>query len=108
MPWYVASVLANAAIMGVEYINRAMPGGWLHALPYTALLIVVAQWSLYHAWSNAPHWLMAWVVFTLGNSALRVAMVYLLAGHEVGSWGHVLAGSTAMMAGAFIIKEGLS
>ncbi len=108
MPWYVASLLANAAIMGVEYINRANPGGWLHALPQTAPLIVVAQWGLYHAWSGAPHWMLAWVVFALGNAALRVAAVYLFANGEVASWGHILAGTVAMLAGAFIIKEGLS
>lgn len=108
MPWYAASIIANAAIMGVEYINRTTPDGVLHALSRSALLIAVAQVCLYYAFNGAPHWLMAWAVFVLGNAGMRVCMVYLGAGHEVASWNFVLAGTTIMLVGTFIIKKGLT
>jgi uncharacterized membrane protein HdeD (DUF308 family) len=94
--------------MGVEFINRTTPGGWLHALPRSALLIVVAQWCLYRCWNGAPHWMIAWVLFALVNSIMRVALVYFVSGENVNNWWHVLAGVATMLLGSFLIKEGLS
>jgi len=108
VPWYVACLVANAAIMGVEYANRTHPDGWLHALRWSWPLIIVAQWSLYTAWSSAPNWLLAWAVFAIGNSALRVVAVYFGAGDEVDSWALVLGGITLMLTGSYIVKEGLT
>lgn len=107
MPWYLACVAANAAIIATEYINRITPGGWQNALPKTVLLIVFAQWCLYVAWNGAPHWFSAWVVFSVGNSIMRVVAVQLGAGHEVVSWGHALAGIALMVGGALVVKMGL-
>lgn len=107
IPWYVACMIANAGIMAVEYINRITPGGWHNALPKTLIFIVIAQWSLYHAWVHAPHWFSAWIVFTIGNSLMRILAVQLGASHEVVSWGHAIAGIAIMMAGALLVKMGL-
>lgn len=107
MPWWMASLISNAAIIVVEYLNRNTPGGWLAVLPRTAPLIVVAQWALYTAWHGAPTWMHAWVVFTLGNSCMRIAAVHAFAGHEVTSWPHAGLGILVITAGAFLVKEGL-
>ena len=105
--WVVACLISNVAIMAVEYINRVTPGGWHHAIPKTVLLIIVAQWALYTAWSQAPHWFSAWIVFSLGNTVMRIVAVHLGASDEVGSWPYVLAGIALMVCGSLIVKMGL-
>lgn len=107
LPWYLASLIANVAIIATEYLNRNATGGWTSVLPQTAPLIIVAQWCLFLAFNGAPHWLMAWAVFTIGNSLMRVATVGLTAG-EIASYPHVLLGIVIMVGGAFLLKEGLS
>ncbi len=107
MPWYVASLLSNVCIMYVEYMNRGAAGTFWQTLPYTAVPIVLAQWCLFHTWNNAPHWMVAWVVFAIGSSIMRVGAVYLGAGDEISQWPHVLLGVTVMLAGALLVKEGL-
>lgn len=107
MTWWLASLIANVSIIFTEYTNRAHPGGWTEALPYTFLPIVLAQWCLWLSFSGAPHWLTAWAVFTVGNSVMRVGGVYVMSGHEVTSWSHALLGITVMIGGAFLVKEGL-
>lgn len=93
--------------MAVEYINRVTPGGWHNALPKTVLFIFVAQWALYHAWSQAPHWFSAWIVFSLGNTVMRIVAVQLGASDEVTHWSYVLAGITLMVGGSLLVKMGL-
>lgn len=108
MPWWVASLLANICIMGVEYFNHAGGyGSWMRTLPRTGPLILVAQWGLYRAFSESPNWMMAWAVFTLGNAVMRVAANAVLAGNQIGSWLHVLTGVAVMMLGSLVLKGGL-
>lgn len=108
VPWWAASLLANLCIMGVEYFNHAGNyGSWPVTLLRTGPLIILAQWGLYHAFSGATHWLMAWTVFTLGNAVMRICAVYLLQGNQVGHWGHITAGASVMVLGALWLKEGL-
>lgn len=108
MPWWVPSLVANACIIATEYLNASAKGGWASVLPRTAVLIVVAQYCLFKSFNGAPHWLVAWAVFTIGNSGMRVAWVSLAGGeHSVGSWTHALLGITVMIGGAFLVKEGL-
>ena len=99
-------MIANVAIIATEYLNRTGVGGWTSVLPQTFPLIVVAQWSLYHAFNNAPHWFMAWVVFTVGNSIMRISAVGIM-GDKVSSWPLALGAIGVMMAGAFLMKSAL-
>lgn len=106
--WILASVLANACIIAVEYLNHA--GGYASfgaALLRTWPLILVAQWGLFVAFSSSPHWMAAWAVFTVGNSLMRVAAVSAKGG-EITSYPHILLGVAVMIAGSMVIKEGLS
>lgn len=107
IPWWIASLVSNVAIIYTEYINRSTAGGWEHALPKTLGPIILAQFCLYIAFNQAPHWLAAWAFFTIGNSLMRVVAVYFFDVGRIGSWSHVLLGITVMLAGAFLLKEGL-
>lgn len=108
MNWILAGLLANVAIQATEYINRHWGDGtWWSVLPMTVPLIAVAQWALFVGFRGAPHWMAAWAAFSLGNSLMRVALVYLT-GQPIGSWPYVLGGVTIMLAGGLVLKEGLA
>lgn len=104
--WVFWSLVSNAAIMAVEYLNRYHSSdGWLHTLQWTALPIILAQFGLYKAWSGAPHFLAAWLVFTLGNSAMRLSLVHWGTEESFAWWGTV--GVALMLGGAYVVKEAL-
>ena len=107
MPWWVASLMSNVAIIATEYLNRVSPSLSV-ALPRTIPFIIVAQLCLYQAWNGAPHWMMAWVVFVIGNASARILSVYAFAEHEIASWPLLLGGVAVMLGGSLIIKQGLS
>ena len=108
IPWWAASLIANAAIIGIEYLNHAGGyGSWHLTLIRTGGLIVIAQWALYRSFSGAEHWLTAWAVFAIGNAIMRMLGVGLLAGNQIGSWNHVMLGTAVMIGGSWILKEGL-
>ncbi len=109
MTWWVASIVSNVAIIAIEYLNRTRDfESFLHALPYTGVLIVIAQWALFQNWSGAPHWLMAWVVFAVGNAVMRTAVVGITGTDGIGDWSMVLIGTATMLAGSLVLKQGLS
>ena len=78
----------------------------ISVLPRTAPLIVLAQYCLFRSFNEAPHWLMAWAVFTVGNSIMRVSVVRFF-GADVSNWPYAIAGISVMMGGAFLVKESL-
>ena len=107
MTWWVASLVSNACIVMVEYLNRtAPPGDLVAALKNTWPLIAVAQVCLFYSFNGAPHLMIAWLVFALGNSTMRMGMVYTT-GQPIGSWPLVLAGVTGMLACSYVLKLGL-
>ncbi len=106
IPFWVFSLVSNGAIIGTEYLNRTATGGWLSVLPQTAPLIIVAQYCLFRAFNDAPHWFMAWAVFTVGNSAMRVLGVGFF-GERVANWPLALASIVVMMGGALLLKRSL-
>lgn len=106
MTWWIASLISNVAIIWTEYINRHATGTWASVLPQTFFLIVIAQYCLFRAFNGASHWFMAWAVFTVGNSIMRVSAVGLM-GEEVKSWPLALAAIAVMMGGAFLMKTAL-
>jgi hypothetical protein len=108
VPWWVAGLLANIAICGVEYFNRtrgAGGGGWLTVLPFTFPFIVLGQWALYRSWNGAPTMMVAWMYFTLGNNVIRLASSYWLVGERFG-W-QVPVGCAVMFAGSWLVKAGM-
>lgn len=108
LPWWVASIISNAAIICTEYLNRTGGGAWTDVLPKTIPLIIIAQWGLFACFSGAPSWFQAWMFFTIGNSAMRVIAVYTMQGQEIGSLGYVGGGVAVMLMGSYILKHGLS
>jgi len=106
MPWWLISLVSNVAIIATEYVNRTSPTQ-LHALRYTWILIVIAQTCLYYSYRGAPSLLIAWVVFTIGNSAVRLAMASTVLGEPFRpSW--ALLAALLMSAGAYCIKMATS
>ncbi len=103
--WWMASILANVAIGVVEYLNRT--AGYanfgtaiLHTLPFVA----AAQLGLFYAWRDAPSFMIAWAVFTVGNSLLRMVNAQFFVGEPM-SWATV-AGISVMFGGVYLIKVG--
>jgi hypothetical membrane protein len=102
--WVIASVMANAAIIAVECLNRTQPSLG-DAMVRTWPLIVLAQVGLYFSWHHAPHMMVAWLVFTVGNSIMRVIATTSVLGEPMKIW-WVLLGIALMFAGSLAIKQG--
>lgn len=109
IPWWVASLVSNAAIISIEFMNRVAPSDrayWEQLLTRTGIMILIAQWGLFYSWSHGPSWLIVWTAFTLGNAAMRTVAVAATHGGEVGSWWYTLLGVALMVAGSFAVKQG--
>jgi hypothetical protein len=105
--WVLFSLMSNAAIQWVEYLNRtSTAAGFVQQLTWTWPLILVAQWGLFETWRGAPHVLAAWLVFTVGNCVMRLLMSRFILGESFQWWG--LLGVAGMMASAWVVKEALS
>lgn len=107
LPWWVASLISNVMIIYVEAVNRGCPDTWVQALPRTAIPILIAQWCLWRGFSGAPHWLIAWAFFTVGNAVMRVGAISLIGTDKVNNWGVVLVGIVGMILSSFVMKKGL-
>jgi hypothetical protein len=105
--WWVASLVANGAIMGIEYANREATAGWTSVLPVTVPLIILAQWCLFVAFNGAPSWLWAWAVFTVGNCLMRLMIVGFIPHEAPTNWVAVLCGCTLMLGGTYLLKQGI-
>lgn len=105
MPWWAAGLLANASIMVVEYLNRTgQYATFWHALLHTGVFIVIAQWGLWAAWSRAPSLMLAWAMFTAGNSLFRLVSVRFMVGEPLSE--RTLIGVGLMMVALYFIKSG--
>lgn len=101
-PWWVVSLASNAAIIRTEYLNRTAPS-FPAALVNTWPLILFAQACLFYSYNRAPSLLIAWVVFTTGNSAMRLIMArFFLDEPFRPAW--ALAAASLMIAGSYCIK----
>ena len=79
MPWWMSSILANALIMLIEYLNRTGNyANFFEAAKYTGLPIILAQWCLWGAWSGAPSLMVAWGFFFGGNVLIRYCMTFYI------------------------------
>lgn len=102
IPWWILSIISNAAIITTEYMNRIQPTQ-LEALRYTWLLILIAQTCLYYSYNGAPSLMGAWVMFTIGNSTMRLAMAGTILGEPLKIHWALLA-CVLMISGAYCIK----
>ncbi len=103
--WWVASIVATLAITVIEYFNRA--GGFSsfrEALWITGPVILIAQWALFYTFRDAPSLMIAWWVFTIGNSVLRLGNVHFFVGEPV-NW-RILVGVSFMLLGGYFVKTG--
>lgn len=109
LPWWTAAILANVAIIASEYVHRSVPAGtaWVVVLPRVLPLYLIAQYFLFKCFSGAPHWFTASVVFTVGNSIMRVIAVSTYAPGEVTDWRFAAAGLIGMIGCALLVKSGL-
>lgn len=100
--WIFHSLIANVAIMGTEYIYRTKHfDSFWNALPYMAIPVLIAQYSLFYLFRDSPTYLLGWAVFFLGNGVLRVAIsIYL--GEPMSE--QIIAGLLLIAAGAFFLK----
>ena len=106
IPWVAWSILANVAIAATEFLNRT--GNYEHAgqaFAHTAGLIVLAQIGLFYAWRDAPTFLTAWAVFTVGNIGLRLLSAHFLIGERL-SLG-VLIGVGLIVLGGHFVRNGI-
>lgn len=105
IPWYLWALVANASICVVEYMNRSGGyGSFWSAIPYTIWPIMIAQVALFYTWRDAPKMLLAWLVFTIGNTVMRIASTYWAVGEPVNPM--VLFGVLVMIAGGRIVAYG--
>lgn len=103
MHWILWSLIANAAIIWIEHIYRFQVPSFWQALPMVLPLVFISQWGLFHVFNSPKHWLMAWVVFTLGNTVMRLVVV----AHSKDVFNlHIVGGTALVLAGAFMISQG--
>lgn len=77
--WIVWLLVANIAIMWIEFAYRAGTySSFFTALPYTFLPIMLGQVGLFYSFRLAPSILMAGAAFTLVNVSLRIINTYRL------------------------------
>ena len=110
LPWWLGGLVANVFIQCVEYLNRhhgEPDDNFLDQLWVTWPLILVAQYGLWCSFRGAPHWLLAWGVFTVGNAVMRLGLVGLT-GQPITSWGYVTFGVSLILLGGLVMKEGLA
>ena len=103
VPWWVISLISNVAIIATEYINRTSPSIGA-AVRKTWPLILLAQACLFFSYNRAPSLLAAWIVFTIGNSAMRLTMAATVLDEPLKlKW--ALAAAALMVAGSYCIKR---
>lgn len=79
MSWALWLLLANGAVAVTEHTYRAAHfASFWQALPWLALPIVLAQWSLFEGFRAAPSLMLAGACFSIINVAFRVGNVLLL------------------------------
>lgn len=106
MSWWVFCLISGLAVIWTELIYRGTTGTWLSTLPQTAPLILIAQFGLFRAFNEAPHWFLAWAVFCVGSSIMRASAVGLF-GDKVSNWPLALVSIAIMLSGAFLMKTAL-
>lgn len=102
MNWILYALLANIAILLLEYIYRTrfFDSFWV-GLPYTIGPILLAQIALFYLFKEAPGWVLGAAVFTLITAVLRLILSHV-SGEPI-TFG-VLAGVLLMMLAVVLMK----
>lgn len=107
MLWVFALMLSNVCIAAIETLNRhAESPNFVRQLAYTGPLILAAQWGLFEGFRGAPAFMVAWCVFTMGNSLVRLVNVQWFVGEPL-NW-RTLLGVGLILAGGIAVKLGTS
>ena len=107
MHWVAWSLVANVAIIGLEYMYRMVDyRSFWDGLPHFVLPILATQLALYYMFKDAPSYLLAWAAFTVGNTVLRLMSNHWFIGDKM-NW-MIMAGVSVIVLGTFLIKEGQS
>lgn len=103
--WILYSIIANITIIYIEWSYRtSYHGNFVDGLPYMIVPILVAQFCLFNLFKGAPHYMIAWIVFTVGNSILRVTSNHYILKEDLSWVGFVGVGTIIL--GALLVKEG--
>lgn len=105
LEWVLALVLSNVVIAAIEALNRGAQGmSYQEQLLRTGPLILVAQFGLFIGFRDAPSLMLAWAVFTCGNSLVRVLNAQFVVGEPVTLI--TLLGVLTVMGGGYLVKVG--
>lgn len=86
MHWALWLLLANGAVAVTEHTYRAAHfASFWQALPWLALPIVCAQWSLFEGFRAAPNLIYAGILFSVINAVFRIVNSTIL-GEGVSVW----------------------
>jgi len=101
--WILSSIAANLCIAVLEYIyrtNSLSAGLALKIVP----LVIFMQLMLWHTWRAGPSLMLAWGVFTLGNTVLRVVNTHFMICEPMNT--STWLALTLIMTGVFVMHYG--
>ena len=101
--WILSSITANLCIAVLEYIYRTNSLSLGLALKL-APLIIFMQMMLWHTWRAGPGLMLAWMVFFLGNTVLRIINVHYMLGEPIN--GHTWMALGLVVTGAIVMHSG--
>jgi len=104
MNWIPFILVSNIGIAILEYVYRkAVFASFWASLPYTIIPILIGQFGLFYAFrvGGASSLIMAGMVFTLMNVALRIVNTLLL-GEPIG-WTQIVA--LSLFIGASVVLQ---
>lgn len=102
MPYWTYLLIANFAIMVIEYFYRTGQfGSFWQALPIIIVPILVGQYGLYNGFHLAPSIFTAGIIFTVINQILRIANAVIL-GETVTAY--QVVGVALMVVASLIVK----
>ena len=101
--WILSSIGANLCIAFLEYTYRTNEIGPA-LLVKIAPWIILSQFCLWYTWRAGPGLMLAWVVFFLGNTVLRILNAHYMLGEPINgaSW----TALALIVAGAFVMHYG--
>lgn len=105
MNWMVWSLVANISVLSIEWVNRKdYFDGFINGLPYTIWPILLAQVALYYTFREAPSYMTAWAMFTVGNAILRIISNSVFVNEQL-NW-YIGLGVLGMISCGYLIKIG--
>ena len=102
--WIAYSLFANVILVTTECAYRYVFKSFWESVPIMIIPIILAQFCLFKLFHQAPHWFLAWMVFSVGNMGLRIAFAVTLGGRLVlGTY----LGISLILLGGLLVKMSL-